>query len=208
MADIAKVGAYKGGRCDFYNKERGIGTGAALSLDALVHLFGHLIAAPPSCFPTSQVPFAFGYTPPFTVAACKAYDYLTGGMLLGMCLLLSLSPGQVRGEFYFAILTPQLPLKGGGQRGAGRGGSSGGLLGSMCLLLSLSPVQVREGISFPCLRRRCRQRGVGIVEGGRGCGACACSSRSLQNKCARQKGAEGGCAHGASSPQASTTPKG
>lgn len=67
-------------------------TVSTLSSFEVVHLFAafaYLTAA------VVKIPFAFGYTPAFTVAACKAYDYFTGGLLLGLCLLLSLSPGQV-----------------------------------------------------------------------------------------------------------------
>jgi len=36
-----------------------------------------------------RIPYFFGYTPTLCLLASKAYDYLTGGLLIGLCLLLS-----------------------------------------------------------------------------------------------------------------------
>jgi len=49
------------------------------------------IAAGYCCAALIRVPFAFGYLPTATSYVCKAYDYLCGGLLLGACLLLSVT---------------------------------------------------------------------------------------------------------------------
>ena len=49
------------------------------------------LAAGYACAALIRVPFVLGYMPRAATYACKAYDYLCGGLLIGACMLLSLA---------------------------------------------------------------------------------------------------------------------
>jgi len=66
--------------------------GVHVSLLHALHLF---VAAAYLTAALIRIPYAFGQLPYFVLIAGKAYDYLLGGLLIGLCLLLSATPGQV-----------------------------------------------------------------------------------------------------------------